>query len=86
MRHRAVTWTNTFGKHNRDCYNQVGSKWRLEMIDGAHIIIYSKDAESDKAFIKNVLKFKYAGAHNEPFHCPHWFSSSRSRVALATRW
>ena len=56
------------------------------MIDGARIIIYSKDAEADKAFIKNVLKFKYAGAHNEPFHCPHWFSSSRSRVALATRW
>jgi hypothetical protein len=29
------------------------------MINGAHIIIYSKDAEADKAFIKNVLKFKY---------------------------
>jgi hypothetical protein len=28
------------------------------MIDGAHIIIYSKDAEADKAFIKDVLKFK----------------------------
>jgi hypothetical protein len=29
------------------------------MINGAHIIIYSKDAEADKSFIKNVLKFQY---------------------------
>lgn len=27
------------------------------MIDGAHVIIYSKDAEADKAFFKNVLNF-----------------------------
>ena len=27
------------------------------MIDGAHVIIYSKDAEADKAFFMNVLKF-----------------------------
>jgi hypothetical protein len=27
------------------------------MIDGAHVIIYSKDAEADKAFLRNVLKF-----------------------------
>src|SRR2546421_5195115 len=33
------------------------------MIDGAHIIIYSKDAEADKAFLKNVLKFKYVDVH-----------------------
>ena len=33
------------------------------MIDGAHIIIYSKDAEADKAFIKDVLKFKYVDVH-----------------------
>ena len=33
------------------------------MIDGAHIIIYSKDAEADKAFIKNVLKFQYVDVH-----------------------
>ena len=26
------------------------------MIDGAHVILYSKDAEADKAFFKNVLK------------------------------
>jgi len=29
------------------------------MINGAHIIIYSKDAEADKTFIKEVLKFPY---------------------------
>ena len=33
------------------------------MIDGAHIVIYSKDAEADKAFIKNVLKFSYVDVH-----------------------
>ena len=27
------------------------------MIDGAHVIIYSKDAEADKAFFRNVLGF-----------------------------
>jgi hypothetical protein len=29
------------------------------MINGAHIIIYSKDAETDKNFIKSILKFDY---------------------------
>ena len=29
------------------------------MINGAHIIIYSKDAEADKSFIKKILKFDY---------------------------
>lgn len=27
------------------------------MINGGHVIIYSKDAEADRAFFKNVLKF-----------------------------
>jgi hypothetical protein len=34
------------------------------MITGAHIILYSRDAEADKAFIKNVLKFGYVDVHN----------------------
>ncbi|MGH6872769.1 MAG: VOC family protein [Rhizomicrobium sp.] len=34
------------------------------MINGAHVIIYSKDAEADRAFIKNVLKFKYVDVNN----------------------
>lgn len=33
------------------------------MINGAHIIVYSRDAEADKGFIKNVLKFKYVDVH-----------------------
>jgi hypothetical protein len=33
------------------------------MINGAHVIVYSKDADADKAFIKNVLKFKYVDVH-----------------------
>jgi catechol 2,3-dioxygenase-like lactoylglutathione lyase family enzyme len=34
------------------------------MINGAHVIIYSRDAEADRAFIKNVLKFKYVDVNN----------------------
>lgn len=33
------------------------------MINGGHVILYSKNAEADKAFIKNVLKFKYVDVH-----------------------
>jgi len=33
------------------------------MINGAHIVIYSKNAEADKAFIKDVLKFTYVDVH-----------------------
>jgi hypothetical protein len=29
------------------------------MINGAHVIIYSKDAEADKSFIKDILKFQF---------------------------
>jgi hypothetical protein len=29
------------------------------MINGAHVIIYSRDAAADKAFIRDVLKFKH---------------------------
>jgi len=29
------------------------------MISGAHVIIYSKNAEADRAFLKNVLKLSY---------------------------
>jgi hypothetical protein len=33
------------------------------MISGAHIIVYSKNAEADRAFIRDVLKFSYVDAH-----------------------
>jgi hypothetical protein len=32
------------------------------MIDGAHVIIYSKNAEADKAFFKNILNFGHVDA------------------------
>ena len=34
------------------------------MINGGHVIIYSKDAAADRAFIKNVLKFAYVDVNN----------------------
>ena len=34
------------------------------MINGGHIIIYSKDADADRAFIKNVLKFPFVDVNN----------------------
>jgi catechol 2,3-dioxygenase-like lactoylglutathione lyase family enzyme len=33
------------------------------MINGGHFIIYSKDAEADRAFIRDILRFKYVDAH-----------------------
>ena len=32
------------------------------MIDGAHIVIYSKDVEADRAFLRDVLKFPFIDA------------------------
>lgn len=32
------------------------------MISGAHVIIYSKDADADRAFFRNVLGFPYVDA------------------------
>src|SRR4051812_29566345 len=34
------------------------------MINGAHIVLYSKNAEADRAFIRDVLKFSYVDAHS----------------------
>jgi len=34
------------------------------MINGGHIVVYSKDAEADKAFIRDVLKFPHIDVHN----------------------
>jgi catechol 2,3-dioxygenase-like lactoylglutathione lyase family enzyme len=33
------------------------------MLSGAHVIIYSKDAEADRCFMRDVLKLKYVDAH-----------------------
>jgi hypothetical protein len=32
------------------------------MIQGAHVILYSKDAEADRAFFRDVLKYPFADA------------------------
>jgi catechol 2,3-dioxygenase-like lactoylglutathione lyase family enzyme len=32
------------------------------MINGAHVIIYSRDAEADRAFFRDVLKYDHADA------------------------
>lgn len=32
------------------------------MIQGAHVIIYSKDAEADRAFFRDVLGYRFADA------------------------
>jgi hypothetical protein len=33
------------------------------MINGGHVILYSKDAEQDRLLFKNVLKFPYVDVH-----------------------
>src|SRR5215470_5262165 len=33
-----------------------------EMISGAHVVVYSKDAEADRAFFRDVLGFKSVDA------------------------
>ena len=33
------------------------------MINGAHVILYSKDAEADRAFFRNVLNFAFVDVH-----------------------
>lgn len=32
------------------------------MINGAHVVIYSKDAEADRAFFRDVLEYKHIDA------------------------
>ena len=32
------------------------------MINGAHVVIFSKDAEADRAFLRDVLEFRYVDA------------------------
>lgn len=33
------------------------------MINGAHIVIYSKDADADRAFFKDILGFPFVDVH-----------------------
>jgi catechol 2,3-dioxygenase-like lactoylglutathione lyase family enzyme len=34
------------------------------MINGAHVIVYSKDAEADRAFFRDVLKFPFVDVNS----------------------
>jgi hypothetical protein len=55
---------NTFDKRRRRLlYSKAGKQREQTMINGGHVILYSKDAEADKAFIKDVLKFSYVDVH-----------------------
>lgn len=36
--------------------------YRSRVIHGAHVIIYSKDAEADRAFFRDVLQYPFADA------------------------
>jgi len=42
------------------CSRRTSYIWR--MIHGAHVIIYSKDAEADRAFFRDVLKYESVDA------------------------
>jgi catechol 2,3-dioxygenase-like lactoylglutathione lyase family enzyme len=33
------------------------------MINGAHVVIYSRNADADRDFFRNVLKFSFVDAH-----------------------
>ena len=39
-----------------------GISWEGKMISGAHVIVYSKNAEADRAFFRDVLGFKSVDA------------------------
>jgi catechol 2,3-dioxygenase-like lactoylglutathione lyase family enzyme len=38
------------------------NSWERQVISGAHVIIYSKNAEADRAFLRDVLGFKSVDA------------------------
>jgi len=35
------------------------------MINGAHVVIYSKNPETDRAFFRDILKFPFVDAGHE---------------------
>ncbi|MGH7022256.1 MAG: VOC family protein [Caulobacteraceae bacterium] len=61
--------------HEQRCANTIASVVRMmlsedsnhrtqAMINGAHVILYSKDAEADRNFFKTVLNFHFVDVHN----------------------
>ena len=70
------------------------------MIHGAHVIIYSKDAEADRRFFRDVLKYEYVDAGHgwlifalppaevalhPSEHNENWFLCARDRAAIKCR-
>src|SRR5262245_43875639 len=59
--------TNTFD-NARSCLmyskTRFSNERSLTMINGGHVIIYSKDAEADRAFFRKVLKFSFVDVHD----------------------
>jgi hypothetical protein len=40
----------------------ASSSWEGQMISGAHVVVYSKNAEADRAFFRDILGFKSVDA------------------------
>ena len=50
------------GRCNSELGGASGEGTLGDMIHGAHVIIYSKDAEADRAFFRDVLKYESVDA------------------------
>src|SRR5882762_2171925 len=53
------------------------------MISGAHVIVYSKDAEADRVFVRDVLGFKYVDAASRWRQC--WPLSAKASDSIGPR-
>jgi hypothetical protein len=42
----------------------AGREREKVMINGGHVVIYSRNAEADRALFKDVLRFKHVDVHN----------------------
>jgi hypothetical protein len=51
--------TDTFGKRGVRRFHGPAIEQGRPMINGGHVIIYSKDSDADRAFLKNILKLKH---------------------------
>jgi len=51
-----------FGRCNGWLGGDVGRGYTRRMIHDAHVIIYSKDSEADRAFFRDVLKYESVDA------------------------
>src|SRR6185503_15416049 len=59
--HAALTLLTTCGRLAE--VGAAGLSRSTTMINGAHMVVYSKNADADRAFIRDVLKFSHIDAH-----------------------